>query len=422
MSTRIFLLLLPALLLFAGMFLAWKCADRLGTRSCIAFFIVRTALLFFALPYLSSPIPPDIRVWASHAEWMVDEGLFPDIGFPTAYQLGFNLLLFIAYEVWHHPYSIMAVFNLFDLASVPFMYLAFRELFDVKTAKRIVILYLTSPCSWICAFFGQDEPVVCCFAMAALWMLAKNRLAVAAVHAFLGFFFTKAFAPVYLGLFFLRSRWKGVAFVVLGIVIYCGISVGLGIDPFDFRSASALDEVATASIADNGFVRGSVWYYLQQVPSLVQYGALLAASVVTGLMFVKTLWDEGIEANERLRATLVLTALFAFWFFAFFRLCYEPYMLPFLPVMIAAFLMLEYTPRTRAMLLAAFLGWALFFMRKDPQGHSFLTSMGYALDAVVYVGYLVFPTVLIHGYRRNLISPFAGLKLLPRVLGSGYRD
>lgn len=416
MSDRIILMLLPALQFAVGLLLAWRFWNRIGAKTCIVYYVLRTVLLFSVLPYMISKVPPDVRVWMTHAEWMTDLGLFPDVGFPTAYQLGFNFLLWLSYKVWHNPYSIMLTFNVFDCVSIPFMYAAFRELYNEKSARRIVILFITSPCCWLCSFWGQDEPVVCCFTMAALWMLVRNRLALAAVYAFLCYAFTKALAPMYFAFIFLRARWKGVAAVALAVGVYCVISLCFGINPFDFRSAVTLDQAAT-SIADNGYVRGSVWYYFKPVPEILQYGTILAVLVAVGLMFVKTLWNDECDEKTRLQIACVLTAVFAFDIFAFFRLCYEAYMLPFLPVMIASFLKLEVKRRYRLAALVVFLGWVMFFMRKEPRGQSFLSSVSYVLDTIVYIGYVVFPAVLLYGYRKYLTTPWAGIRILPKVFG-----
>lgn len=415
MNERLINMVIPVLVMAFGMFAAWKCPDRLGWKSLAVYYLARTAFIFIYIPS-TGWIPYDIRTWMVHADWMAADGLFPDVDFLTAYHLGFNLLLYVAYRIFPSPYSIMAAFTVFELIAVPVLYHALKTVFDDRVARCSVILFVTSPACWDCAVYGQDEPIILAAVAGVLLLLARSRLLSAAFVAFLGFAGTKMLTPMYFGLLFLVKRWKGVLVLLLAVIAYILIPVAIGIDPFDFRSADSLTEVARDISAD-GYARGTVWYYLQPVPSWLQFGSLLAVFSLIALAFVKGLWLDAAEHLLRLRLVCVLTALFGFSFCAFYRICHEPYMMPFLPLIIAALMGAKIRKRVRSALTAAFVVWAYVFVHKDPHGPSVFMSLGYALDVAVYLGYLVFPAALLYGYRKNLTSPVEGLKSLPGVLG-----
>lgn len=413
MIARTIYLFWPFAQMLIGLWLAYRYWQRIGTKTCVAYYFLRTVFIFTAWPLIGK-IPVDIKVWAIHAQWMVDDGLFPVAEFPTAYHLGFNFILWLSYKIFHSPYSIMFVFNLFEVAAIPFMYMAIKNVFDEKTAKRTVIMFVTAPLCWICALGGQDEPIIIFFSSMLLYCLSRCRLLLGFIAAFGCFAMTKILVPIYFWGNMIVGKWKGVFLLILSMVVYWVIAVFIGINPFDFRSGVDLNQPA-ASLFDAGYVRGSVWYYLRFVPKVVQFAALAISWGITALMFLKTLWGNEIDLKVRLEVSCVMMALAGLEFFAFYRVCYNPYMMPFLPFIFSSIMNLSIDRRWCKRICVGLVLWLWFVSHKE-DGNRWIWAMGYAVDAIIYAGYIVFGVLLFTGYRRYTNSPLDGIKVVTGTL------
>ena len=402
---------------FLGLFLAWKFWNRIGVKTGIAYYLVRTLVVFTFLPLHGDLVPPDIKVWLVHAGWMVDQNMFPAVDFPTAYHLGFNLILWAGYSVVHSPFAIMFAFGLFEMAAIPLLYSALRGIFDEKTAKRSLILFVSSPCLWRNVLFGQDEPILVCFIALLLLMLVRNRTAGAAVAAFLGFAATKILAPVYFAVFFLCSRLKGIVFLVLALCAYWLLAFALGGNPFDLTCSDDLSQPA-GSLADSGFVRGCAWYYLRSVPGVVQYAVLAATTGFSTLLFLPAVSDVSRSQAERLRAASLLTSVLMLEFLCFFRISYDPYIIPFLPVAFASLLTLDFKGPFLRMLALSFFAWTVFYEYKEAPTR-WVQALGYGLDVILYGGYVLYGALFFAAAKAKgyLSSPLAGLRAAFGLIG-----
>lgn len=404
---------------FLGLFLAWKCWNRIGFKTGVAYYLVRTLVVFTFLPLHGDLVPPDIKVWLAHAGWMVDRHLFPSVDFPTAYHLGFNLILWGSYSIVHSPFAIMFAFGLFEMAAVPLLFFSLRDVFDEKTAKRSLILFVSSPCLWRNVLFGQDEPILVFFVGLILLMLVRNRTVWAAVAAFLGFAATKILAPVYFAAFFICMRMRGVLLLAAALVAYWLLALALGVNPFDLTSSADLSRPA-ASLADSDFVRGSVWYYMQSVPSLVQYAVLAAVTGLTTLLFLPTLVDGVRERRERLQAVCALASVLMLEFLSLFRISYEPYIIPFLPVAFATLLTLGLKSLFLRLMALSFFAWTVFFEYKAAPTR-WIQALGYGLDVILYVGYIAYGILFLAAAKAKgwLSSPRKGVCTTLALLGLG---
>lgn len=404
---------------FLGLFLAWKFWNRIGVKTGVAYYLVRTLVVFTFLPQHGDLVPPDIKVWLVHAGWMVDQNMFPAVDFPTAYHLGFNLILWASYSVVHSPFAIMFAFGLFEMAAIPLLYFALRDIFDEKTAKRTLILFVSSPCLWRNVLFGQDEPVLVFFFALLLLMLARNRTVLAAVAAFLGFAATKILTPVYFAVFFVCARLKGILLLAVALGAYWLLAIALGGNPFDLTCSDDLSRPAD-SLADSGFVRGCAWFYLRSVPGFVQYAVLATVMGLTTLLFLPTLVDEARERCERLRATCALTSVLMLEFLCFFRISYEPYIIPFLPVAFATLLTLDFKGGWSRALALSFFAWTVFFEYKEAPTR-WVRALGYGLDVILYVGYVVYGALFLAAAKAKgwLSSPCKGIGAAFGLLGLG---
>ena len=410
MISRTIYLFWPTLQMLLGLWLAYRYWDRIGVKTCIVYYLMRMAFLFTAWPLIGK-VPVDIQVWAVHASWLVDDGLLPVIDFPTAYHLGFNFLLWLSYSLFHSPYSIMLIFHCFEIASIPFLYLAFKNVYDEKTAKRVVIIVISAPICWYCAIYGQDEPIVMFFSSLLLLALANGKTILAAFFAFLCFSATKVLVPIYLWANMVVSKGKGLLLLVGAMTAYWAFALLLGVNPFDFRSGTTLDSPGF-DLSAAGYVRGSVWYYLRSIPKPLHFVALMGSWGLSALAFLKAFLDAGLEYQKRLQLSCVLVTIVGLEFFAFYRVCYYPYMLPFIPCAVSAMCNLDLQPKWRRFVIVTFVLW-LWFLPFKEGANCWVSAMGYGVDAILYFGYCFFSAVLFYGSRKHITSPWTGFKSIP---------
>ena len=407
MIARTIYLWWPFAQMFLGLVLAYRYWDRIGAKTYALYYLLRMVFLFTAWPMISK-VPVDIKVWLIHAQWMSDSGLFPVADFPTAYHLGFNLILWLSYSIFHSPYSIMAAFNLFEIAAIPFMFLASKRIFGEKTAKRAVILFITAPLCWSCNLAGQDEPIIIFFSMVTLYALAKCKYFTSGILWFLCFAATKVLVPIYFWCMLIAAKWKGVALLVGGMLLYWIVAFAIGINPFDFRSGTDLNSPGF-DLSQAGYVRGSVWQYLRSVPKPIHFIMLLGSWGITALVFIKALWNYGLEWMIRLRVACVLATIAGLEFFAFYRVCYYPYMLPFLPFALVSVLSLDIGQKRRMVIISLFVVWLGFIAHKE-DGNAWIWGLGYFVDAILYFGYAFFIAVFMNANKKYLTSPLVGLR------------
>lgn len=400
----------PIIQMIVGLLVALRYWNKVGAKICVGYYLLRVAFLFTAWPLIHK-IPVDIKVWMVHAQWLADEGLFPVVDFPTAYHLGFNFLLWLSYKILHSPYSIMFMFNIFEMASIPLMYKALKDIFDEKISKRAVILFVSSPLCWSCNLAGQDEPIIIFFVSLILYSLSRSKFMFSALSAFGCFAATKILVPIYFWVPFFVARWKGVVLLAGALCSYWVFAIVLGVNPFDFRSSIDLTKPA-GSLMNAGFVRGSIWYYMQSVPKYVHFILLFGSWSVSALVFLKSIMSDKLEFQLRLRLSCVLMSICGLEFFVFYRVCYYPYMLPFLPFALSAVQFLKLRNKINVkFVVIAFVLWLGFLAHKE-DGNKWMYLLGYTIDYGIYGGYILFIMTFMLGVKEYLTSPWQGIKTL----------
>ena len=177
-------------------------------------------------------------------------------------------------------FQIMLLFMLAEWLALGILFFALRDLRDEMTAKRCVILYLTSPlyitlsCLW-----AQDE-TLCLLALAAmLWTACRRNEWVATVGmalvAGIALFFTKILVVYYLGPVLLLRRWKGALAASLLFLVYLGCVKCCGINPFDFVFGRELGMLQGSSenVLDF-FSSGNVWSVMRKPVPYAVSGAI----------------------------------------------------------------------------------------------------------------------------------------------------
>ena len=80
--------------------------------------------------------------------------------------------------------------------------------------------------------------------------------------------------------------------------------------------------------------------------------------------------------------------------------------------MVAASLHLDVPAAIRKWLVAALVVWLCCLANKEG-GNRWIWTLGYVVDAIMYLGYAVFLFVFFYGSRHRLVSPLKGFKYIP---------
>jgi len=231
----------------------------------------------------------------------------------------------------------MALFALAEWAALGILFSVLRDLRDVKTAKRIVILYLTSPvylslsCTW-----AQDEPL-CLLAVAALLWSALRKSEWAAILgmglvAGVSLFFTKILVVYYLAPFLLLRRMRGAVAAVALFAVYLAVVKVCGVNPFDFVFGRSLGlaQGASENVLDF-FSGGNIWSVMHRpVPHEVSGAVCFAALSLAGLLFAPAMLRSG-DVRERFSIAVEWTCAWIFVFNIFYTMTFATYILPVVP-------------------------------------------------------------------------------------------
>ena len=379
----------------AGVVIAWRWWNRVGTRSVIVFYALRYLVMVLAMSFVEGFGSVDLAGWYMHAEWMVDQGLMPQRDFHSPYHLGFNALLSLSVWLWHSPYAIVLAFTLAELLAIWYLYPVLAHVGSVRSAKRTIILFMTSPVAIHAARSTQDEPLLLLGVSTIVWALVRNRTALAVAAATLTFASTKVFSLLYFAAFAGWRKWRGVATVLAIVVSYWTLGWALGVHPLDcsFGREIGMDAVADQPVAD--VTRGNLWTLFEGVPVLARYAVLLTALGIAGLVFRQVLFDD-TDSRSQLVAAMRLTAVWYLLFNGLSPMSFFMYMVPALPFIL--FLLLEDGSWSGRGMLAAFLVWSVAFAFKDVQS-SFIDRMGIVFDltqvfgSLAFAGWLWFPAL-----------------------------
>lgn len=322
-----------------GFFLSWKFWDRFGVKTVLSYYFLRTLGVIIIWTCYYNEIPFDLRGWYAQTCWMVDLGKIPGRDFSTPYNLGFEILLYLAVWIYRSPFSILVLFASLEMCSTYFLYQAFHKLCGEKVAKRSLLLFVTSPICCSSAFFAQDEPIMLLGAGVILWLLVNNKDKLIGIFSILTFFFTKIFSPLYFLSFCLVSGKKTLWTTMIGICVYWGIALLLGINPFDFQFSEELETNAHTHQNFGGMItRGSVWRYLPDVSPTIP---LLITAVLLGivaLVFAAWLLNERQARKLRLMYAGLLSGALYLAFNLSYPMNFHQYAVPIIPFVIVVFL------------------------------------------------------------------------------------
>ena len=243
---------LAAALFAAGGIVASRWWDKCGLKTAIVYYAVRIAAMVAAMEALGM-VPYDVSGWHLHAGWMVEKGMFPGRDFLSPYNLGFNGLLALCESVWRSPSSIIVLFTLCEALALRLLYRVADKLLGKKTAKRGMILYLSSPiCLMQSTFSAQDETL---FTLAIVAYLYFTFVADSPVGRSLTSVFsvlcTKLIAPFFMVPFVLIRRWRAVAVFGVAFAAYIGVVRLLGLNPFCLAFGREPGLAAPADAADD---------------------------------------------------------------------------------------------------------------------------------------------------------------------------
>ena len=326
-------------LVFVGVWLAWKHWARVGWKCMASWYLLRLAVTAYVAFAVGKSVHFDLEGWVMHGQWML-EGHVPGIDFRTPYSYGFNMLLKLCAMPNGTQFQIMLLFMLAEWLALGILFFALRDLRDEMTAKRCVILYLTSPlyitlsCLW-----AQDE-TLCLLALAAvLWTACRRNEWVAtigmALVAGIALFFTKILVVYYLAPFLLLRRWKGALAASLMFLVYLGGVKCCGINPFDFVFGRELGMLQGGSenVLDF-FSSGNVWSVMRKpVPYAVSGAICFVALSIVGILFLPACFRRESTVRERFEIGVEWSCAWIFVFNIFYTMTFATYILPVVPLM-----------------------------------------------------------------------------------------
>lgn len=313
-----------------GLYLAKNHWNRLGLKCFLAYYCLRIALLW-AFCMVGGAYPMDLPEWHSISRWMVDEHLFPGIGFHTGYFLGFNGILALSSWLWNSPFAIAIPWTLCEMSAMGLFFISLRKLYDETTAKRSIILYLLSPVCLFCSWLGaQDEPLYLLFAGLFLYSLTRDTKAHHLFFlGFLSIFFTKMVIPLFLLPFFLIKRWRGAILFASAGIAYLLLALALGTNPFDMQFCRMGQESASSYLTMDT-QPGCLWYFTSGLPKIAQSVMLVAALGASGLFFLpKFLGKTQLSIRQGLETGILLHGSWILVLTLLFRYNFAAYLVPF---------------------------------------------------------------------------------------------
>ena len=334
------ILLAVCLTMVVGVWLADRHWERFGWKSMTGWCLLRILALAVLVFAFNRSLDYDVEGWLMHGQWMVS-GYRPGLDFRSPYAYGFNLVLKWTTMLGGTQFPLAAFFALVDFLAMAILYQVLKEVWDVKTAKRCLILYFTSPvyltvsCLWI-----QDEPICLLGTAMLLWFSMRRNAWTAclgmAFAAGVSLFFSKTLIVFYLAPFLLLRGWKG-AILAVGAILGYLVSVKLcGLPPFElvFGRVLGMGPEVGEYVLDTIF-SGNIWSILsRRLPPCVMGGVCFVLLAAFGALFLPDLLKARDKVREGLSVSVELVWTWFFVFNLFYSMNIITYVLPMAPFMI----------------------------------------------------------------------------------------
>ena len=326
-------ILLATLLFAAGGLVASKWWDRCGVKAAIAYYAIRIAAMVAAVEALGM-VPFDVSGWHLHAGWMVEKGMFPGRDFLSPYNLGFNGLLTLCESVWRSPSSIIVLFTLCEALALRLLYRVADKLLGKKTAKRGMILYLSSPiCLMQSTFSAQDETLFTLAIVAYLYFtFVADSPAGRSLTSVFSVLCTKLIAPFFMVPFVLIRRWRAAAVFGVAFAAYIGVVHLLGLNPFCLAFGREPGLAAPADDILGLTTSGNLASLFPMVSDTVWNVALVLLLSATGLVALRPLLA-ATDDRDRLGLATRLMTVWLLIFMLFYRMTYTYYVIPIFPLL-----------------------------------------------------------------------------------------
>ena len=322
-----------AVLGVVGLRLASHYCDRVGIKLFWTYYIIRI-LSMYVLCVVAGQVPADVVGWYMHAKWMAIDGVFPGKGFLTPYYLGMNFLFWLSVRCWDSPFSIIAMFTFVEVVCVTLSFRMFRLYVGERDARRVSILYLTSPIVTMCSWFGaQDEPVILLAVVCVFCLLQTSRQTWLFLFAsFAGICFTKILTAFFLQPLYFSRKYKTVLLCFGGFLLYIVLSFLVGIDPFNLVFGRRLGLFAEGDDLILQKTIGNFWFIFSSVPNIIQTLIFfLVIGLLTALPFYRLFFSGDKSAETAIDISVAILVVWGLTFMVLYRMSFATYLIPILP-------------------------------------------------------------------------------------------
>jgi len=241
----------------------------------ILVYIVTRPVLFYVIYVLlgDRQIAGDIRFFQGQGLAAL-AGKLPYRDFDCYYSPLFPYLMAIPYGIWSHISSGVLAFIVFDIACLILLCKLTRMTLGPDRVMDIAWLHAVNPMVWmITVRYGQDESIICCFLLLAVYLYLKDSRWWAPITLALGVILTKFTTAMGMMAIFTYSKAKARdALVAGGIVVaiysFFYFSGGDILQPVRGQAAS-IDGVSLTTMADRLLVPHGYHVMAQRVGSIL---------------------------------------------------------------------------------------------------------------------------------------------------------
>lgn len=401
-------LLAEIMLAGVGIAVAWKLWRFLGLKALCIFFIARTAFMVVGAALYEDALSPDLPGWYLHASWIL-AGFCPGIDFMSPYFLGFNGLIAAAVRLYHSPLSIQVLFACIEFVGVCVAYRFLKEIVCKCVAKRVIILFVSSPLCYLTACGAQDEVILFAGVFAVLYSTLRDKNHSSGMLTFITVVTTKITAVFYCALIALLGRGRTILIAIGGFASYFIISSLCGVKVVDLRFGRTLGmDVASDAVAKLK-TPGNIWYYLPPLPEWfpIVVGLCVVAFVI--LISVSSIVSTTLGKKERARFAAYATFLVVACMYLFVPGCLPYYVFPVLPILYLA--VFEGSQKSVIIMLKCILAiswcWSLYYCGdSQPWMRSWLKKW----FCLYYLGqYVLVIAWITHAVKGYFTSPIKGL-------------